>query len=599
MFYILDTVLRDIGNRVAAFAPERGGAVLGLIGKPVLTRFLFDEDAKTTGATYQPSRTLARRVKDVELAENLEFKGILHSHPGGMNHPSSQDEYELGVGLEINTHMAFYLAPIVTSMPMNGKLGANEMRVGDGRISFFIGLRHRTRKVEVQPLVNVFEVPMEQDLERVRSAFGGSITPEVFVTNLAGVEMLAGRVVLDGGLELLFLTSELYPAIPPLLLVTSPGHSTKQMQIPWPLEVAPEQRLVEAIRHIVRPPGPYCRVFGPIGGPALTLDSERARLAGWTAFYSSDSIEQETERIQRGISARAGSLVFNQLKAKRALVVGVGSVGSYFVEQLARNGVGAFTLVDPEQVEYANLSRTVYDFGDVGRPKVEAMARHLLHINPSVALALHHKDLLDVTLTTLDSLVLETDLVVAATDDLQAQRALNRFAYACKRPAIFVGLYAGARGGEVIISLPEQTACYLCATSTRHTYETETSRVSTDVDYGTGRLKGEIALGVDIHHVTTTAVKMGLSLLLPTDAEGQLNKFLTRVVEEGSTYLTLSMVPDYWFYPHVFGQTPGQHAYQSVWITPTRNPSCPVCGDASLRIGRLEVPLRSPRKVPE
>ena len=118
-----------------------------------------------------------------------------------------------------------------------------------------------------------------------------------------------------------------------------------------------------------------------------------------------------------------------------------------------------------------------------------------------------------------------------------------------------------------------------------------------EVDYGTGRLQGEIALGADIHHVSTAAVKLALSLLLPPGSEATLRTFAEDALASGLSYLTLSTVPGYWFYPQVFGETPGQGAYQSVWLTPRRSEGCPVCGPASARCNPLSVPLRAPSRA--
>jgi hypothetical protein len=155
-------------------------------------------------------------------------------------------------------------------------------------------------------------------------------------------------------------------------------------------------------------------------------------------------------------------------------------------------------------------------------------------------------------------------------------------------------MYAGAQGGEVILSLPEHTPCYQCATSTRHEMEQETATVSAATDYGTGRLTGEIALSADIQHVSSAAVKMALTLLTPYSAEANIKNFLDRAIENQMTYLTLSMVPDYWFYPAIFGETSGQYAYQSIWLTPTRRTDCAVCGDQEHRESPTETPLRAP-----
>jgi hypothetical protein len=244
-----------------------------------------------------------------------------------------------------------------------------------------------------------------------------------------------------------------------------------------------------------------------------------------------------------------------------------------------------------------NLSRTVYEAEDIGRPKTQALARRLLRVDPAVGLDLHETRVDALTPAELDGIVGACDLVVAATDDPAAQRALDRFAYARGKPALFVGLYAGARGGEVLVTVPERTPCYLCATRTRHRAELVAGRVEGEVDYGTARLRGEVALGADIQHVASSAVKLALSLLVPPASDAKLSSFAEEVVAEGMPYLTLSMVPRYWFYPQLFAEVPGQGAYQGVWLAPERDEECPVCGRPGSRLDPLEVPLRTPRRA--
>jgi hypothetical protein len=76
-----------------------------------------------------------------------------------------------------------------------------------------------------------------------------------------------------------------------------------------------------------------------------------------------------------------------------------------------------------------------------------------------------------------------------------------------------------------------------------------------------------------------------------------LHRFAAEALAEGASYLTLSTVPRYWFYPALFENVPGQGAYQSVWLTPTRNPECPVCGPPERRVDPREIPLRPPGRA--
>ena len=145
--------------------------------------------------------------------------------------------------------------------------------------------------------------------------------------------------------------------------------------------------------------------------------------------------------------------------------------------------------------------------------------------------------------------------------------------------------------GEVILSLPDRTPCYLCATYCRHEAE-DLGEVSRSTDYGTGRLEAVVALAADIHHVCSAGVKMSLSLLLPEDAEEDFKNFLSSVVFSGQSFITFSMEPNFWFYPNIFNEAAGQFAYQSVCLTPKRRAECPVCGEVHYRTDPLQIPLK-------
>ncbi|BAY84683.1 ThiF family protein [Calothrix parasitica NIES-267] len=619
--------LQDINKYIASHSPERGGALLGPVGKPIITDIIPDPQAQTTGASYLPSRQLTERVQQVEKRGQLEFKGVIHSHPGSLDRPSEPDKNAFDEGLKINPHMEYFVAPIVT-MHHNPKrlkfwLGKNQSRdhelpLGNGKISFYVAYRspqkgiilktpmieeiseeELTKILPEQPSVlnsasEIARMQLQKDLETICLSFGSNKDPEFFWTEIeAGIPILAGRVILKGDLELLFLINESYPDTPPNVLMTSPEGETEELQIPWSLEIDKSERLVTALREVIKGHPPYRKVYGPERKIALTTDKNRAGLAGWLGFISGSDPDNTAAKIQSGLFARSQGILSNHITSKRVLIVGTGSVGSYCAEQLTRSGVGAFTLIDPDIVEIANLCRTTYTINHLGRSKVEALAGQLLNINPLVEITLQKKSLSDFEAASLGALVEQADLVIATTDDPKAQRILNRFAYFHKKPALFVGLYKGASGGEVIFTVPERTSCYFCASKFRHTEE-NMAAASRDVDYGTGRLMSEVALATDIHHVTSVAVKMALSLLLPEDAQVKLKGFLNPQIDSAQNFLTLSMVPNYLFYPQVFGDTPGQYAYQSVWLKPQRHEECPVCGNIHNRVDPYTIPLQKP-----
>jgi tRNA A37 threonylcarbamoyladenosine dehydratase len=72
-----------------------------------------------------------------------------------------------------------------------------------------------------------------------------------------------------------------------------------------------------------------------------------------------------------------------RLRAAHVCVVGLGGVGSWAVEALARSGIGKLTLVDLDDVCISNVSRQLHALdGDLGKPKVDVMARRVKLINP-------------------------------------------------------------------------------------------------------------------------------------------------------------------------------------------------------------------------
>ena len=76
----------------------------------------------------------------------------------------------------------------------------------------------------------------------------------------------------------------------------------------------------------------------------------------------------------------------NRLRHSSVAVFGLGGVGSFAVEALARGGIGRLTLVDFDQVDITNLNRQLHALDTtIGRPKAQVMAERCRLINPSIA----------------------------------------------------------------------------------------------------------------------------------------------------------------------------------------------------------------------
>lgn len=96
-----------------------------------------------------------------------------------------------------------------------------------------------------------------------------------------------------------------------------------------------------------------------------------------------DSRFSRTERI-------FGAEGMVRLKNSRVAVFGVGGVGSYIAEGLARSGVGHIDLIDSDDVDITNLNRQIEALTDtVGRPKAAVMKERILQINPECDVTVH------------------------------------------------------------------------------------------------------------------------------------------------------------------------------------------------------------------
>lgn len=85
-----------------------------------------------------------------------------------------------------------------------------------------------------------------------------------------------------------------------------------------------------------------------------------------------------------------GEEAMNKLAASRVAVFGVGGVGGYVVEALARSGVGEIDLIDNDEVVLSNLNRQIIATMDtIGRDKVDVMAERILSINPDAVVHRH------------------------------------------------------------------------------------------------------------------------------------------------------------------------------------------------------------------
>ena len=151
------------------------------------------------------------------------------------------------------------------------------------------------------------------------------------------------------------------------------------------------------------------------------------------------------ERRFGGIARLYGSAALERFRTAHICVVGVGGVGSWIVEALARSAIGKLTLIDLDNVAESNINRQIQAMSStLGQAKISALAERIAEINPSCEV-IQIEDF--ITPDNLIELIKQPgfDYVVDAIDSVKAKTALLAF---CRAEAIPVVTIGGA-GGQI------------------------------------------------------------------------------------------------------------------------------------------------------
>ena len=155
----------------------------------------------------------------------------------------------------------------------------------------------------------------------------------------------------------------------------------------------------------------------------------------------SDS-DADLERRFGGLRRLYGDAGYLRVRAARVAVIGLGGVGSWAVEALARSGVARLVLVDLDQVAESNINRQVQALGStLGLAKAEALRRRIADIHPGCeVLAVEEFASPDNWPGLLPA---EVDVLIDACDQSSAKLALAAWALAGGVPLVCVGAAGG------------------------------------------------------------------------------------------------------------------------------------------------------------
>jgi proteasome lid subunit RPN8/RPN11 len=280
MIIFTDKVLTEIGNELAAFEPERGGALLGLPYSNVVCSFLRDPEARTSGATYQPSAGLTESVQTYERAFGLQFFGIVHSHPGGYDQPSSQDHNAFSNSLRLNTHLSAFVAPIITLDREAASDRLNEISLSPrGRLTLYVAYRtkHQTIRHSRDDTTDLFwstraarrlepvtvmatDCAIMPIAEQMASLMDALKEDMVTVSKEDGYLPVNGTVFLTetlrgNGFELILLFPPAYPVCRPSILFTDTKANievrTREIEVSWPFGGGDKMAMFDRLNQIV------------------------------------------------------------------------------------------------------------------------------------------------------------------------------------------------------------------------------------------------------------------------------------------------------------------------------------------------------------
>lgn len=187
-------------------------------------------------------------------------------------------------------------------------------------------------------------------------------------------------------------------------------------------------------------PGPVLgdEVNGVSIAPDGPQEERNLRFAGVGRLYT-----DETKQSQAGVDRHLE--VIDRLTRATVVVVGLGGVGSWAAEALARSGIGNLCLIDLDDICISNTNRQIHALSStVGRMKIDEMKRRLLDINPECNITLIHDFVVDDNVhEILDSLLPNVTALVDGIDGAGAKAALLA---ACADRQIPVVTSGGAAG---------------------------------------------------------------------------------------------------------------------------------------------------------
>uniref|UniRef100_UPI002FDDCDD6 HesA/MoeB/ThiF family protein n=1 Tax=Atlantibacter subterraneus TaxID=255519 RepID=UPI002FDDCDD6 len=148
-----------------------------------------------------------------------------------------------------------------------------------------------------------------------------------------------------------------------------------------------------------------------------------------------------------------------RLKNARALIIGLGGLGSPAALYLAGAGVGTLILADDDEVHISNLQRQIlFTTQDIGTRKADASQRRLQQLNPDILIEPLAQRLAG---DALHRAVARVDVVLDCSDNMTTRQAVNAACVALDKPLISASA-VGFGGQLMVLTPPWRHRCYRC-----------------------------------------------------------------------------------------------------------------------------------------
>lgn len=168
-----------------------------------------------------------------------------------------------------------------------------------------------------------------------------------------------------------------------------------------------------------------------------------------TQIVGLDDVARRFGGLERLYGAQGAA----RIRSAHVMVVGVGGVGSWAVEALARSGVGRITMVDMDHVSESNINRQIHATQlTLGQSKIEAMRDRIALIHPECIVTciddfVTPENWLSIVPKSLD---VDVDVVIDACDQVHAKVAMAAWAVRSKTLFISVGAAGGKRLAHLV-----------------------------------------------------------------------------------------------------------------------------------------------------